>query len=170
MFSLFFKMLPVFVTSIYSLHFTDIDGNQINMSGYQNKKILLVNIATNSPRISQLENLQQLQQLYGDSIAILVFPSNSFGNESRSNLEIKQFCQSNYGVTFKIASKNSVSGTGTQSLYNWVAHASENGTTDVAIGRDFQKVLIGKNGNIIGFFAPSMDPLDETIQNALVNE
>lgn len=166
----FFVTMMSFVTSIYSLHFNDIDGNQVNLSTYQNKKILIVNIATGSPRVNQLGNLQQLHQLYGDSVVIIGFPSNSFGNESRSDAEIKQFCQSNYGVTFKIASKNPVAGTGIQSIYNWLARAGENGVTDIPMGKDFQKVLIGKDGTIMGFFAPSVDPMDEAIQSALLNE
>jgi glutathione peroxidase len=156
-------------TSIYTLQFTDVDGNQVSMSNYQNKKILLVNIATGSPRVSQLAGLQQLHQTYGDSLVIIAFPSNSFANETRSNAEIKQFCQSNYGVTFKIAAKNPVAGAGIQSIYNWLAQASENGVMDGTVGRDFQKFLISKEGTLIGVFAPSVVPTDPQILNAITN-
>ncbi|HWR33556.1 MAG TPA: hypothetical protein VN451_08525 [Chitinophagaceae bacterium] len=154
-------------TSIYTLQFQDTDGNTIPMSNYQNKKILLVNIATNGTRVSQLAGLQQLHQTYGDSVAIIAFPSNSFGHEPRTNAEIKQFCQNNYGVTFKIAAKNSVAGTGIQSIYNWLAHASENGVMDGIVGGDFQKFLIDKTGSLIGVFAPSVAPMDSLVVNAL---
>jgi glutathione peroxidase len=160
-------VLSLFLTSIYSLHFNDVDGNTINMSAYQGKKILIVNIATGSQRVSQLADLQQLHQLYPDSLVIIAFPSNSFAHETRTNAEIKQFCQSNYGVSFLIAEKNSVAGTGIQSIYNWLAHTSENGAMDGAVGGDFQKFLVDKDGSLIGVYSPSVNPLDNSVQNAI---
>jgi glutathione peroxidase len=159
----------VLTTSIYTLSFTDADGNTVNMSSYQNKKILLVNIATNSPRVAQLSGLQQLHQEYGDSVAILAFPSNSFGNETRSNAEIKQFCLQNYGVTFKIAAQGSVSGMAMQPIYGWLANAAENGVMNVAILRDFEKVLVDKNGQIIGVFAPALAPTSQQVVDAITD-
>lgn len=158
-----------FTTSIYTLQFTDVDGNQVSMNSFQGKKILLVNIATGSSRIGQLTGLQQLHQTYGDSVVIIAFPSNSFDNEARTNAEIKQFCQGNYGVTFRIAAKNSVTGAGVQSIYNWLANISENGVMNGTVGRDFQKFLISKQGSLIGVFSPSVAPTDPLIVNALTN-
>lgn len=162
-----FLSLFLVTTSIYTLQFQDTDGNTVSMSQYQNKKILLVNIATNGTRVNQLAGLQQLHQQYGDSVVIIAFPSNSFGHEPRTNTEIKQFCQSNYGVTFKIAAKNPVAGTGIQSIYFWLAHTSENGVMNGTVGGDFQKFLIDKNGSLIGVFAPSVTPTDSLIVDAL---
>lgn len=157
----------VLYTSIYSLSFTDTDGSTVNMSSFQNKKILIVNIATNSPRVGQLTGLQQLKQQYGDSLVIIAFPSNSFGNETRSDAEIKQYCQQNYNVNFFIASKNSVSGPYVQPVYNWLKHTEENGVMDVEIMSDFQKILINNDGNIIGVFAPGVSPTDTSIVSAI---
>ncbi|HRF25554.1 MAG TPA: hypothetical protein PLR98_15390 [Chitinophagaceae bacterium] len=157
----------VLYTSIYSLSFTDTDGSTVNMNSFQNKKILLVNIATNSPRVGQLTGLLQLKQQYGDSLVIIAFPSNSFGNETRSDVEIKQYCQQNYNVNFFIASKNSVFGLYIQPVYNWLKHTEENGVMDVEIMSDFQKILINKDGNIIGVFAPGVSPTDTSIVNAI---
>lgn len=157
----------VLYTSIYTLSFTDTDGSTVNMNSFQNKKILLVNIATNSPRVGQLTGLQQLKQQYGDSLVIIAFPSNSFGNETRSDAEIKQYCQQNYNVNFFIASKNSVSGPYVQPVYNWLKHTEENGVMDVEIMSDFQKILINNDGNIIGVFAPGVSPTDTSIVSAI---
>ena len=158
-----------FLTSIYTLQFTDVDGNAVSMSSYQNKEILVVNIATGSPKVSQLAGLQLLHQTYGDSVVIIAFPSNSFANETRTNAEIKQFCQSNYGVTFKMAAKNPVAGAGIQPIYNWLALVSENGIMSGIVERDFQKFLISKDGSLIGVFAPSVVPTDPQIINAITN-
>lgn len=158
-----------FITSFYNLQFVDTDGNTVNMSNYQNKKILLVNIATNSSKINQLTGLQQLQQQYGDSVSVIAFPSNSFGNEPRTNVEIKQFCQNNYNTTFKLAAKNSVSGNGLQSIYSWLSQVSENGVMNVTVFKDFQKILIDRNGIIIGVYSASVSPMDSVIINAINN-
>jgi glutathione peroxidase len=97
------------------------------MSQFAGKKILIVNIATNSPRIGQLAALHQLQEQYSDSLVIIRFPSNSFGNESRSDSAIKEFCQSNYGISFYLARKNPVAGTLIQPVYGWLTETMTDG-------------------------------------------
>lgn len=160
-------LLSTWLTNFYDLQFTDTDGNTVNMSSYQNKKILLVNIATGSPKVGQLAGLQQLQQTYGDSLVIIVFPSNSFGNETRTDAGIKEFCQNNYSATFKIAAKNAVTGAGAQSVYYWISHASQNGVMDAVMAKDFQKFLIGKDGTLTGVFGSALDPMSPEIVNAI---
>lgn len=161
-------IVAFWVTSFYSLQFTDNNSATVSMNNYQHKKILLVNIATNSPRVGQLAELQQLQEQYADSLIVLAFPSNSFNNESRSDSAIKQFCASTYGITFTIAKKNPVSGTGVQSIFNWFTKQSENGIMDAPVRGDFQKFLIDKEGTLIGVFAPSVSPMDSIIQTAII--
>jgi glutathione peroxidase len=153
---LIYWLLPP--SSIYDQQFTDIDGNTVSMNQFQGKRILLVNIATGSERVNQLNALQQLHQQHGDSIVVIGFASNSFGNEARSNAEIKQYCQSNYNVSFYLAQKNSVTGESIQSIYNWLTHLSENGMMNQPVNGDFQKFLIDGSGKLIGVFAPSVDP------------
>jgi glutathione peroxidase len=165
--NLIIAISSLFLTSIYTLSFTDTDGNTVNMSAFQGKKILLVNMASGSPRASQLSGLQQLHRQYGDSLVVIVFPSNSFGKESRSDAEIKQFCQANYGAGFRIAAKASVSGTGIQSIYRWLANQNENGVMNGAVVGDFQKFLINKNGLLVGAFTPSFDPSNNELIQAI---
>jgi glutathione peroxidase len=161
--------LFVINTSIYTLEFQDIDGNAQSMSQFQGKKILLVNIATESPRVNQLAGLQQLHQQYGDSVVIIGFPSNSFGAEPRTNAEIKAFCQTNYGVTFLLASKTEVAGTQSHPIFNWLANATENGVIAVPTQRNFQKFLIGKTGMLSGYFVPAVEPADSSVIESFTN-
>jgi glutathione peroxidase len=154
-------------TSIYTHSITDVNGNTISLSAYQGKKMLLVNIATGSERVSQLAELQQLHQLHHDSLVIIAFPSNSFGQEQRSNSEIKTFCQANYNTGFIIAAKNSVAGSGLQPVYTWLASAAQNGADDISIVNDFQKILLDKYGDVVGVFAPTVSPTSSSIQNAI---
>ena len=156
MYKLLFLATAAYLTSIYSYQITDIDNNTINLSDYQGKKILLVNIATGSPLVSQLGELQQLSQQYGDSVVIIAFPSNNFGHETRSNSEIKQFCQSQYGTTFRLAAKGAVRGSDIQPLYNWLARQSENGILSNDVVEDFQKFLVDRNGLLIGIFSSTV--------------
>src|SRR4051812_1589015 len=98
-------VLPfLFTTSIYSFTINNIDEGDIMFNNFHGKKILLVNIATNSSRVDQLGQLQQLHEQH-PNLVIIGFPSNSFGNESRSNSEIKSFCGESYGVTYLLAAK-----------------------------------------------------------------
>ena len=159
----------LFTTSIYSLQFQTIDGVNQFMSQYQGKKILLVNIATGSSRVSQLAKLQQLQQQHADSLVVIGFPSNSFGHESRSDSGIKQFCQSQYGVSFLLAKKNPIAGSVIQPVYQWLTTQSENGVIGDPIKGDFQKILISGEGNVIGIFGPTVDPLSQELVNAITN-
>ncbi len=162
-----FLLQSVLPTSIYSLQFQDINGATQSMSQYQHKKILLVNIASASSKVNQLADLQYLQQQYGDSLVIIGFPSNSFGNEPKTNVEIKQFCESNYGITFLLASKSMVSGSSMQPIYHWLTNVTENGSLGDAVRGDFQKFLINKDGELVGFFSGSTRPVDPVIINAI---
>lgn len=164
-------LLPAIVfllqTSIYSHTVTSSTGGEISFSSFEGKKILVVNIATNSSRAGQLAELQQLQQQFTDSLVIVGFPSNSFGNESRSNTQIQEFCQSEYGVSFLLAAKGSVKGGDIQSFYYWLTHKTENGVFGFDISDDFQKYLFDNNGNPIGVFAGRLSPLSPQLVNAI---
>jgi len=169
MYKLLFLALSLWQTSIYTIQYNTIDGHAAAFSTCQGKKILIVNIATGSSKASQLEGLEQLNQKYKDSLVIIAFPSNAFGNESRSNAEIKSFCENSYHTTFQLAQKGQVTGPGRQSIYSWLATMNENGVMDAPIVEDFQKFLIDKDGSIIGGFASSVEPMDSLIQSAITN-
>lgn len=162
-------VLIVFQTSLYSLHFTTASGNNVSLSAYQGKKILFVNIATGSRYVSQLSALQLLQERYGDSLAVLAFPSNSFSHEPREDSAILSFCTSVYHTNFPVARKSPVNGTGTQPVYNWLGKGSENGAFDSPLSGDFQKYLISSSGEIIGVYAPNVNPMDSVITKAVMD-
>lgn len=162
-----FALLFSFTVSIYSLQFPAINGNAVPMSTFQGKKLLLVNLATGSSLAYQIGELQQLQQQFADSLVVIGFPSNSFGHETRTDQQIREYCQTQFGVTFLLAAKNPVIGGNRQSIYNWFAYKIDNGVMDAEINGDFQKILISEQGNIVGIFAPAVSPLDSTLINAI---
>lgn len=98
--------------SIYNFKANDIMGKEINLSEYKGKALMIVNTASECGLTPQFESLEQLYQEYKDQgFEILGFPCNQFAKqESGTNEEIKDFCQINYGVTFKMFEKIKVNG------------------------------------------------------------
>lgn len=164
LFSLLLFCLP---TSLYTLNLTTAAGGTVSLSSLQGKKLLLVNVATGSPRAAQLGQLEQLRSLYGDSLAVIAFPSNSFGHEPKTDAEIKSFCEATYHAHFLIAQKGQVTGPGKQAVYAWLTNRSENGVMGGEVKADFQKFLVDRDGQLIGVFAGSVSPLDQQIKDAV---
>jgi len=158
-----------FTISIYSISATDINGGQINFSGFQGKKILIVNTASNGSYTSQYAALEQLYQLYKDSLVVIAFPSNSFGNEPGSNAGIKDFVTGTYNTHFLLAAKADVTGPSQIPIYQWLTQQSQNGMMNSVVQGDFQKYLVDKNGILIGVFSPMIGPMDSSIQNAITD-
>lgn len=160
----------LFANSIYSKKFTTLGGTEVAMNLYQGKKILLVNIATGSNyAATQLPQLQQLYQLYKDSLVIVAFPSNDFGNEPRNNEDIKALLKYTYRVTFPVSVLSGVkSNTATtHPVYKWLQNQGENGATGSKVKKDFQKYLIDKTGEIMGIFSADITPMDNIIRDAI---
>jgi glutathione peroxidase len=156
--------LPV---SIYTISFNDVTGASHSFNAYSGKKMLIVNIASNSSHADQIGEMERLQQEYRDSLVVVAFPSNSFGNEPLGDVQIKKFCDSVYHATFLIAAKGNVTGSGKQPTYDWLTSASLNGVSSGNVNGDFQKYLIDGEGEIIGVFAPSVKPTDNKIRKAI---
>lgn len=156
-------------TSIYSLSIPSVNGGTISFSQYQGKKILLVNIATGSSRVQQLEGLEQLYQQHKDSMVVIGVPSNSFGSEPLSGSELENVLRNTYGVTFPLAGKVAVAGDSAHAVYKWLVTKTENGVLQSRIKGDFQKYLLGKQGKIVGVFDTATAPLSDRIQTAIQN-
>jgi glutathione peroxidase len=167
MYKILFLLLFAPVTSIYTFSVPGSNKTTINFNNFRGKRILLVNIATNSAKVSQLSSLQQLQQQWGDSLVVVAFPSNSYDHEPRSNSEIVQLCQSNYHASFLIAAKDNITGSSAQALYSWLGNISANGVMPISPSTDFEKILIGRDGMIAGVFSSKVDPLDPSVSNAI---
>ena len=155
--------------TFYDFNVKDIDGKDVNLSDYKGKKILVVNVASKCGLTPQYEDLQKLYETYGgDDFVIIGFPANNFlGQEPGSNEEIKTFCVKEYDVTFPMMSKISVKGSDQHPLYAWLTQASENGVADAKVTWNFQKFLIGEDGQWLTFFSPKVQPLSKDIVNWL---
>ena len=155
-------------SSFYDLKAIGINGEEILMSDYQGKKILIVNVASKCGYTPQYESLQELYEKNQDSLYILAFPSNDFlKQEPGTNEEIKTFCKVNFGVQFDIFEKISVKGNDIHPIYNWLSSKSLNGWNSKSPVWNFSKYLIDENGSLIGVWGPSIDPQSNEIKSRL---
>lgn len=154
-------------TSIYSYHFTANDGSIIDLGDYIGKKILFVNIATGSQYAGQLAELELLYQHYKDSLAVIAFPSNDFGNEASDDSTIQVTVTSQYGIHYILAAKTSVTGEGQNPVFKWLTTKSLNGVFENPVQGDFYKILVDNTGQVRGVFNEAVHGNDEKIQSAI---
>jgi len=147
----------------------DIDGNEFSFASLKGKKVMVVNTASKCGLTPQYEKLESLYNQYGgDNFVIIGFPANNFmGQEPGTNDQIKDFCTSEYGVTFPMMSKISVKGDDMHPLYKWLTSKELNGFEDSSVSWNFQKYLIDEKGNLVKVLSPRTNPLDEEITNWL---
>jgi glutathione peroxidase len=135
-------------------------GKEVDLSKYQGKVVLMVNVASQCGLTPQYEKLQALHTKYGSQgLAVLGFPANEFGEqEPGTNAEIADFCQKNYGVSFDMFSKVVVKGEGQCPLYKFLTSPATNPKFAGDVGWNFEKFLIGRNGEIVKRFDPNTEP------------
>lgn len=145
------------------------NGEELDLSQFRNKKVLLVNTASDCGFTRQLEELQQLQDRYRDSLLVLGFPANDFKEQEKgADADIARFCQLNYGVSFPLAKKSSVvKGPHQHPVYQWLTDPARNGWNDHAPDWNFSKYLVDEQGRLHAYFGPSVSPLSEQVLAAV---
>ena len=138
------------------------DEEIIDLSVYKNKTVLLVNVASNCGFTDQYTDLQKLYERYkGEGLLVLGVPSNQFGGqEPGSNKEIKDFCETNFNITFPITSKFDVKGISAHPIYVW---AKENHGKSTIPKWNFHKILINKNGEVEETYESFTNPMSKKI-------
>lgn len=152
-------------STIYDFVVKDIDNNKFKMSSLKGKRVMIVNVASKCGYTPQYKDLEALYQKYKDQgFEIVAFPANNFmKQEPGTNAEIKEFCTSNFQVTFKMMSKISVKGDDQAPIYAWLTKADLNGKVDNKVKWNFQKYLIDEAGNFVAVISTSTSPLDSKI-------
>ena len=154
--------------SIHAFQIEALDGSTINLADFKGKKILVVNTASECGYTPQYKELQQLYEAYAAKLVVIGFPSNDFGQqEPGSNAEIKSFCSKNYGVTFPLAAKSTVKGSGASAVYQFLTQQSKNGVMDAEINWNFNKFLLDENGILLQKFESSVKPMSDEIVSLL---
>jgi glutathione peroxidase len=150
----------------HDFSFTTIDGQPLPLAKFSGKPVLVVNTASQCGFTPQYRDLQALWERYRDrGLTVVGVPSNDFGaQEPGSADEIKNFCQTNYGVDFPLAAKVRVTGDDAHPFYRWAA--GEAGA-DAAPRWNFHKYLIGPYGELAGAFPSQVKPLDQSVTDAI---
>ena len=149
------------MSTLHDFAATSIDGQEVDLSAYKDRVVLVVNTASKCGFTPQYEGLQDLQEKYADQgFAVLGFPCDQFGHqEPGDEEEIASFCSTSYGVTFPMFAKIEVNGDGAHPLYQWLKD-EQGGLLGGKIKWNFTKFLIGRDGTPVDRFAPQKDPLD----------
>jgi len=155
-------LLTTPMASIYDFMVNSIDGALIDFTQYKGKNLLIVNVASKCGYTPQYADLQKLHEQFGDKINILGFPANNFGEqEPGTNLQIAEFCEKNYGVSFQMFEKISVKGSDQHPLYQYLKEK-----TGQEPGWNFCKYLVKPDGTV-KFFASNVNPMDKQIMDGL---
>ena len=162
MFTFFGKVDAKYEKLFFDLSIQSINNETINFSEFKGKTILLVNVASKCGFTKQYTGLQTLYDTYKDrDFLIIAIPSNQFGGqEPGSNAEIKDFCETNFNISFLITDKVDVKGKNAHELYSW---AKENYGNSTVPKWNFHKILINKEGKIQDTFNSFINPLSDKI-------
>ena len=168
MFSFINKATSNNTKTFYDLKITSIDGNEIKLSKYKGKSILLVNVASKCGFTKQYTDLQNLYDLYKEKDFVVIgVPSNQFGGQEPANeSEIKDFCETNFNISFPMTSKFSVKGNNAHPIYLWAKDTYGNSTIPKW---NFHKILINKEGKIEDTFSSFTRPMSKKIIDKLEN-
>ncbi len=159
------------MVDIYNIKVKDSDQNDVSLSTFSGKTILIVNVASKCGLTPQYDGLQELYDRYKDrNFVILGFPCNQFGGqEPGTDAEINDFCDINYSVTFPIFSKIEVNGPNAHPLFRLLKRDKPGIFRTQSIKWNFTKFLINSNGKIVERFSPRVEPkfIKEQIERIL---
>jgi glutathione peroxidase len=145
--------------TIYNFSVKDIDLNDVSLEKYKNKVLLIVNVASYCGLTYQYKSLEDIYKKYKDKgFEILGFPCNQFAlQEPGSNEEIKNFCDTSYGVTFSIMNKINVNGSKADPFYNFLKEQKPGIADTPQIKWNFTKFLINKDGCVVKRYGPQTE-------------
>ena len=155
--------------SIFDLELNALDGTPAVLDNARGKVGLFVNVASKCGLTPHYTGLQELYEKYGsDKFTVVGFPCNQFGaQEPGSAEEISEFCSLNYGVTFPLSEKLDVNGDDRHPLYAELTKAADADGKDGDISWNFEKFLVGTDGDVIARFGPTTAPDDAALVGAI---
>ena len=150
--------------SFYRIELKSLEGDEISLSDFRGRKVLIVNVASRCGFTSQYKELQELYSKYKDKLVIIAAPCNDFGwQEPGSPSDIRRFCDMNYQITFPIIEKQNIKSVPRSELYSWLSMPSKNGWNKSLPSWNFCKYLVNEDGELTHFFRSNVKPMSETI-------
>ena len=149
-------------STVYDFEARQINGQDIALSAFKGKAMLIVNTASQCGFTPQFGGLEELHKAYaGKGLVVLGFPCNQFGaQDPGQDSDIATFCQVNYGVSFPMMSKIDVNGPAAHPLYHWLSAEAPGLLGSKSIKWNFTKFLVGKDGRVLKRYAPLDKPAD----------
>jgi glutathione peroxidase len=149
------------MTRIYDFTARTLDGTSTSLDAYQGKTLLIVNVASKCGLTPQYEGLEALYRKFSaKGLVVLGFPSNQFGHQEPGNsVEIRDFCSTNYDVTFPLFAKIDVNGSDADPLYKFLKREARGVFGTERIKWNFTKFLVDAKGKVRKRYAPTAKPL-----------
>ena len=157
------------MASIYDFTVNDIHGKPVKLDKYRGKVMLIVNTASECGFTPQYKGLEAMyEKLHDKGLEVLGFPCNQFGGqEPGSPEEIATFCSTSYGVTFPMFEKIEVNGDNAHPLYEELKKIADAEGHSGDIRWNFEKFLIGRDGEVVARFSPQTEPESAELVAAL---
>jgi glutathione peroxidase len=157
------------MASTYDFTAKTIDGEQRSLRDFEGKVLLVVNVASQCGLTPHYAGLEELYRSLKDrGLVVLGFPCNQFGSqEPGTETEIKQFCETRYGVTFPMFAKVEVNGAGRHPFYDFLTQQATQPDGPGDIQWNFAKFLIDRTGRIAARFSPTTAPASEELVSAV---
>ena len=151
------------MNSVYDFSAKSLAGEDVPLKRFEGKVLLIVNTASACGFTPQYKGLQALQEAHGPrGFSVLGFPCNQFGRQEPGNAAgIKDFCESNYAVSFPMFDKIDVNGGNAHPLYQHLRQ-EKSGLLGSSIKWNFTKFLIDRSGKVVGRYAPTATPASLT--------
>jgi glutathione peroxidase len=162
------------MSNIYQFEAELLEGDVKALADYKGKVMLIVNTASKCGFTPQFAGLEKLYEKYKpQGLEILGFPCNQFGGQDPgTNKEIGAFCQRNYGVNFPMFAKVDVKGPEAHAIFRFLTREAKGVLGSQNIKWNFTKFLVGRNGEVLGRYAPTTKPeaLEADIEKALASK
>ena len=147
--------------SVFDYKVKNINGEEVDLSQYKGKFLLIVNVASKCGFTPQYKGLDELSQELKDHVVVLGFPCNQFGAQEPGNAdEIKNFCSLNYDVKFPLFEKIDVNGSNAAPLYQFLKQEKPGLLGTEMIKWNFTKFLVNREGQVVKRYAPNDKPED----------
>jgi glutathione peroxidase len=155
------------MSNLRDLPVTTLNGEATTFAGLTGDRVaLVVNVASKCGLTPQYVGLEALhEELGGDNFTVVGFPCNQFGGqEPGTSEEIATFCSTTYGVTFPLTAKIEVNGDGRDAVYDVLTAAEDAEGNAGDIQWNFEKFVVGRDGNVVGRFRPLVEPNDPALR------
>ena len=154
---------------IHEIPVKTLDGQDSSLGSLAGKALLVVNVASKCGLTPQYSGLERLQERFGgQGFSVVGFPCNQFaGQEPGSAEEIQTFCSTTYGVTFPMFEKIDVNGEDRHPLYAELTKMADADGDSGDVQWNFEKFLVGADGEVLARFRPRTEPEDDTVVKAI---